>query len=62
MHPMKNADRGGTTSYWMGAAQLEVGGSCPVRFANLRGQGLYSLGPVPSQKLYEQIEYNDELP
>ena len=33
-HPLKQADRGGSTPYWLGAAQLEAGGSCPV---GLRG-------------------------
>ena len=27
---MKKANRGGTAPYWLGAAQLEAGGSCPV--------------------------------
>jgi len=30
MHPMKKANRGGTAPYWLGAAQLKAGGSCPV--------------------------------
>ena len=30
MHPIRMADRGGTAPYWLGAAQLEVGDSCPV--------------------------------
>ena len=34
-HPMKQADCGGTTPYWLGAAQLKVGDSFPVRFENL---------------------------
>ena len=34
-HPMKKADYGGTTPYWLGAPQLKVGESCPVRFKNL---------------------------
>ena len=32
MHPMKTADRGGTVPYWLGAAQLEADGSCPVDY------------------------------
>ena len=34
-HPMKQADCGGTTPYWLGAAQLKAGDSFPVRFENL---------------------------
>ena len=35
MHPMRMADRGGTVPYWLGAAQLEAGDSCPVRYEDL---------------------------
>ena len=31
MHPMRMADCGGTAPYWLGAAQLEAGNSCPAR-------------------------------
>ena len=31
-HPMRQTDRGETTPYWLGAAQFEAGGSCPVKF------------------------------
>ena len=27
MHPAKQADRGGTVPYWLGAAQLKAGGN-----------------------------------
>ena len=30
MHPMMKTDRGGTTPNWLGAVQLEAGGSCPM--------------------------------
>ena len=29
MHPVEQADCGGAAPYWLGAAKLEVGGSCP---------------------------------
>ena len=29
------ADRGGAAPYWLGAAQVEAGGSCPVRSEDL---------------------------
>lgn len=32
---MKQAGSGGTAPYWLGAAQLEAGGSCPVRCNDL---------------------------
>ena len=32
MHPVRLADRGGTAPFCLGAAQLEAGDSCPVRF------------------------------
>ena len=35
MHPMKKADHGRTTPYWLGAAQLEAGSSCPMRHEDL---------------------------
>ena len=35
MHPMRMVDRGRTAPYWLGADQLEVGDSCPVRSENL---------------------------
>ena len=35
MQPMRMADRGGTAPYWLGAAQLEAGDSCPVRSEDL---------------------------
>ena len=35
MHPMRMADRGGAAPYWLGAAQLEAGDSCPVRSEDL---------------------------
>ena len=31
MHQVKLTDRGRTASYWLGAALLKAGGSCPVR-------------------------------
>ena len=31
MYPMRMEDSGGTAPYWLGAAQLEAGDSCPVR-------------------------------
>ena len=42
---MKKADRGGTTPYWLGAAQLEAGGSSPVRFENLSHRRKQPLAP-----------------
>ena len=30
IHPKRKADHGGTAPHWLGAAQLEVGDSCPM--------------------------------
>ena len=35
IHALRMADRGETAPYWLGAAQLEAGDSCPVRSENL---------------------------
>ncbi|PFX14923.1 hypothetical protein AWC38_SpisGene20889 [Stylophora pistillata] len=35
VHPMWKADCGRTAPYWLGAAQLKVGGNCPMRCEDL---------------------------
>ena len=42
---MRMADRGGTAPYWLGAAQLEAGDSCPVRSENLSHRREQPLAP-----------------
>ena len=42
---MRMADRGGTAPYWLGTAQLEVGGSCPVRSEDLSHRREQPLAP-----------------
>ena len=37
--PNRMADHGGTAPYWLGAAQLEAGDSCPVRSEDLSPVG-----------------------
>ena len=34
-HPVRLADRGEAEPYWLGAAQLEAGGSCPMKYNDL---------------------------
>ena len=34
-HPKRKADHGGTAPHWLGAAQLEVGDSCPMWYEDL---------------------------
>ena len=34
-HPVEQASHGGAAPYWLGAAQLEAGGSCPVKLRGL---------------------------
>ena len=45
MHPMRMADRGGTAPYWLRAAQLEAGDSCPVRSEDLSHRREQPLAP-----------------
>ena len=45
MHPERMADRGGTAPYWLWAAQLEVGDSCPVRSEDLSHRRKQPLAP-----------------
>ena len=42
---MRMAGHGGTLSYWLGAAQLEAGDSCPVRFEYLSHRREQPLAP-----------------
>lgn len=48
MHPMRKADRGGAAPYWLGAAQLEAGGSCQVRSEDPSHRQEQSLAPSPT--------------
>ena len=45
MHPMRKADRGGTALYWLGAAQLEAGSSCPMGHKDPSHRRKQSLAP-----------------
>ena len=44
-HPMRVAECGGTAPYWLGAAQLEAGNSCPVRSKDLSHRQEQPLAP-----------------
>jgi len=44
MHPMKKANRGRTAPYWLGAAQLKAGGSCPVGLKSPSLDSLFCVG------------------
>ena len=48
MHPTRMTDRGGTAPYWLGAAQLEAGDSCPVRSEDLAHRREQPLTPCPT--------------
>ena len=44
-HPLEIADRDGTTLFWLGAAQLEAGGSCPLSCNDFSHQRKQPLAP-----------------
>jgi len=44
-HPVEQANCGGTAPYWLGAAQLEAGDSCPMRRDDLSHRRKQPLAP-----------------
>ncbi|KAI8485731.1 hypothetical protein Bbelb_365650 [Branchiostoma belcheri] len=44
-HPAGKTDCGGATPYWLGAAQLKAGGSCPMRCDDLSHRRKQPLAP-----------------
>lgn len=61
-HPVKQMSVDGTAPYWLGAAQLAAGGSCPVRYEDLSHRRKWPLALVSYVNRIELITGNCHSP
>ena len=62
IHPMRKVNCGGTTPYWLRAAQLKAGGGCSVELKNSSYRRIRPLAPILSPNRIRLITGNCRIP